>query len=168
MKQLLFFVAIFFLGVSIAKFADARMMQVISQHGNWTVQSNCTSVYALNSSASAFDTEGFRAVLDIGCDNGYRGRPKIRCKWYDGFKLHSKSQLKFKLADNDLTSDGWICEKNACWPEDDESAAEILEFLLAKEGPFVIIMTDKDKAMQTTIDTTGINGAYQSLLKHRR
>lgn len=162
----LFFICLFLVAISITTFADAIMIKSISQHGNWAVQSDCTSVYAINISGSA--PEEFSANLGIAYDNGHYGMPDIRVHWYSDLKLGAKSQFKFKIADNDLTSYGWICEKNACSPKDNDSAAKILEQLLANEGPFAIIITNNNTMLQATIDTTGLNKAHQALLKHRR
>lgn len=162
----IFSICLFLVAVSIATFADAGSISPASRHGNWAVQSDCTSVYAINH--SDYRQERFRVGLGIGCDNGYHGAPDIRVNWYSNLNISANTQLKFKLADNDLASDGWICEKNRCKPKDADNAAKILKQLLANEGPFTAIATDKDQAVQATIDTTGINEAYQALLKHRR
>ena len=166
-QSVLFFLCLFLVAISITTFADAIMINVISQHDNWTVQSDCTSVYASNSSASA--PEGFRAGLGLSCDNGYRGIPNIRVfYWFGNSKSHPKSPVKFKLDDNDLNSDSWVCENNRCSPKDNGSAAKILEQLLANEGLLTVIITEKNTTAQATVDTTGINEAYQALLVHRR
>lgn len=160
------FIWLFFIAYSMATFADARTVKIISSHGEWRLKSDCTSVYAVNGSASA--PEGFKPALVLSCDNGYHGIPNIRLYWSGKLKLPEKSQFQFELADNDL-SDGWICESYFCTPEDDGSAAKILDHLLANEGPFAIVITDENKTIvQAAINTTGINEAYQALLKHRR
>lgn len=166
--QTIFLICLFLAASLMATFADAAMIRVISRHGKWTVQSDCTSVYAMSSSDSTPYSQGFRTGLGMSCNNGYYGIPKIRVNWAGDLKIGPKSQFKFKLAGNDL-SDGWICEKHFCTPKDDDSAAKILEQLLANEGPFAVIITDENKTvLEETIDTTGINGAYQALLEHRR
>ena len=53
-------------------------------------------------------------------------------------------------------------------PKDGDSNAKILKQLLANEGHFGIAITDKNKVIQATFDTTGLNESYQDLLKHRR
>lgn len=166
-QSVLFFICLFLVAISITTFADAGSISPISRYGNWAVQSGCTSVSAHNSSASA--PEGFWIGFWFSCDNGDYGIPKIHVSYQFGnSKSHSKSQVKFKLADNDLSSDSWVCEKNRCSPKDNDSAAKILEQLLANEGPLTVIITEKNTTAQATVDTTGINEAYQALLKHCR
>lgn len=158
-------ICLFLTAVLIAALADAGSIQVISQHGKWFVDRDCLSVHASNISDPS--SEGFRAGLEIGSNNGDYGIPDIRVYLAGDLKLGKKTQFKFKLANNDLASEDWICEKYDCSPKDKDSAAKILEQLLANEGPLTVIATDKNKTVQATIDTTGINEAYQTLLKHR-
>lgn len=165
-KSVLLFICLFFAAISITTFADAIVARTISKHGNWSVRSDCTSVYASIRSASAM--EGFKVNLSFGCENGYRGIPDIRVYLSGGPELRPQTQVTFKLADNDLSSDSWICENHRCSPKDTDSADKILKQLLAAEGPLTIIITEKKITAQATIDTTGINEAYQALLKHSR
>ena len=155
----------FFIAVSITTSADAAMTMPISNHGKWYVESDCTSVYAETSATSV--SEGFKASLYIGSYNSRNGMPSIRVFWYGKLELSPKSQLKYTLADNESSSDGWICQKNKCSPKDSDSAAKILKQLLANEGHLAIAVTDNDKVIEATFDTTGLNESYQDLLKHR-
>ncbi|MDL2259983.1 hypothetical protein LJB99_03815 [Deltaproteobacteria bacterium OttesenSCG-928-K17] len=165
-KSVLIFICLFFAAISITTFADARTVRVRYQHGNWAVRSDCTSVYASIRSASAM--EGFKVNLSLGCENGYCRIPDIRVYLSGGPELRPRTQVTFKLADNDLSSDSWVCEKNRCSPKDNGSADKILKQLLATEGPLTVIITAMNTTAQATIDTTGINEAYQALLKRRR
>jgi len=123
----------FFIAVSITTSADARMNREISNHGNWGVQSDCTSV-----SATTDATGSMKASLSISTDNGYKGMPVISIYWYGNLNLSEESQFKYTLGDNEFTSNGWICQKNGCSPDDGDSAAKILKQLLANEGRLVL------------------------------
>jgi len=113
-------------------------------------------------------SEGFGAGLSISSNNGSNSRPVISVYWGGDLKLSEKSQFKYRFGDNEFASDGWICEKHRCSPKDGDSAAKIIEQLLANEGRLVIAITDKNKVIEATFDTTGLNESYQDLLKHRR
>lgn len=166
LQFVLLLVGPFFIAISITTSADARAIRVISRPGNWAVQSGCTSVYAMTNATSA--SEGFGAGLSISSNNGSNSRPVISVYWGGDLKLSEKSQFKYRFGDNEFASDGWICEKHRCSPKDGDSAAKIIEQLLANEGRLVIAITDKNKVIEATFDTTGLNESYQDLLKHRR
>ena len=160
----LLFLGQFIIAASITASSDAAMISVISNHGKWAVQSDCTSASATTSAISV--SEGFKAGLSIGFDYGYSNIPFIGINLYgQKINLSKKTQLKYTLAGNEFTGDGWICQKNRCSPKDGDSAAKILKQFLANEGHLVITITDNNKVIQATFDTTGLNESYQDLLK---